>query len=188
MYHESSRGVFHLSSDAITHSYRNVKRMKHVTSFVPDSELEIFQNVGSTIGAYTIFPGKKKGNSQTINQARGCRVKIADRFDLTLECIRRHYLSEESPLARELETYGEFFALFETFHGYVDFFLFNDLVEGNDIKFYLPFDGFQRNGYPNDLDEYLAYMKATMEFVEKRNRRIIETEFGSTIRLLSNQQ
>jgi hypothetical protein len=37
-----------------------------------------------------------------------------------------------------------FFRLFETFKGYVDFFLLNDLVDHHgDVKFYLPFDDFQ---------------------------------------------
>ncbi|WP_113903400.1 DUF6994 family protein [Brevibacterium celere] len=35
----------------------------------------------------------------TINGARGLHPRIVDRFDLTLECIRRHYRGEPSPLA-----------------------------------------------------------------------------------------
>ena len=41
--------------------------------------------------------------------------QIADPFDLTLECIRRHYLGETSPLAETLRRYEQFFALFEDF-------------------------------------------------------------------------
>ena len=44
-------------------------------------------------------------------------------MDLTLECVRRYYRHEDSPLAPVLGRYAGFFALFEDFQGYVDFFL-----------------------------------------------------------------
>lgn len=44
-------------------------------------------------------------------------------MDLTLECIRRHYAGEpESPLTDVLNAYADFFALFEGFKEFVDFF------------------------------------------------------------------
>ena len=49
--------------------------------------------------------------------------RIAGRFDLTVECIRGHYLDEPSPLSDTLARYADFFALFGDFDGYVDFFL-----------------------------------------------------------------
>ena len=49
-------------------------------------------------------------------------------MDLTLECIRRHYLGQASPLSETLTRYGDFFALFGDFRDYVQFFLVNDLV------------------------------------------------------------
>ena len=50
-------------------------------------------------------------------------------MDLTLECIRRHYAGgPESPLADVLTAYADFFALFDGFKEFVDFFLFQDLV------------------------------------------------------------
>lgn len=50
------------------------------------------------------------------------------RFDLTVECIRRHYAAGDSPLAATLARYADFFALFEDFQGYVEYFLLQDLV------------------------------------------------------------
>ena len=47
----------------------------------------------------------------TINGARGVNHKIQDRFDLTLECIRRFYLNEFSPLKDTLNRYKTFFKL-----------------------------------------------------------------------------
>jgi hypothetical protein len=84
-----------------------------------------------SIGARIVFPCKTVNGKWTINQARGMHKAIRDRFDLTLEAIRRHYAGEASPLADVLARYGDFFALFETFEGYVEFFLLNDLVNNH---------------------------------------------------------
>jgi hypothetical protein len=44
------------------------------------------------------------------------RLRIADRMDLTLECIRRHYAGEPgSPLSDVTTNYADFFKLFGTF-------------------------------------------------------------------------
>lgn len=80
-------------------------------------ENEAFRTIGYTIGA------------MTINGARGFNQSIADRMDLTLECIRRYYVGQRSPLTETLARYPDFFGLFETFSGYVDFFLLDDLVD-----------------------------------------------------------
>ena len=59
----------------------------------------------------------------TINGARGFDYRIKDRFDLTLECIRRYYTGDRSPLSGEvLARYEGFFRLFETFQGCVESF------------------------------------------------------------------
>jgi hypothetical protein len=73
-----------------------------------------------------VFPGYQVDRKMTINQRRGCHGSIRDRFDLTLECIRRHYLDEPSPLSATLARYAEFFGLFGDFAGYVDFFHLQD--------------------------------------------------------------
>jgi hypothetical protein len=71
------------------------------------------------------LPDRWRGS---INQRRGIHHRIPDRFDLTLECIRRHYAGASSPLAELLATYRDFSALFGDFRGYVDYFLLNGLV------------------------------------------------------------
>lgn len=65
----------------------------------------------------------------SINQARGINSRIRDRFDLTLESIRRHYLGTVNPLADVLARHSDFFDLFGDFRGYVDHFLLNDLSQ-----------------------------------------------------------
>jgi hypothetical protein len=99
--------------------------------------------------------------------------KIDDRFDLTLECIRRHYLGIPSPLSNTLTRYQPFFELFGDLQGYVDFFLLNDLLDKNErIKFYLPFDEFNSKPRFNNIENYLIYKEGVSEFVIGRNARI----------------
>ena len=62
-----------------------------------------------------------------MNRARGTRLLIADRMDLTLECIRRHYTGgPDSPLSDVATAYKDFFELFgrggeQGFKEFVDF-------------------------------------------------------------------
>lgn len=176
--HSSAHGDFSLGSDAITHSYRNHSRKKWLTEQIPQQVLELFDR-GSTIGAYVIFPNNRVDGKHTINQARGISRLIDDRFDLTLECIRRFYINKTSPLTETLARYASFFELFQTFNGYVDFFLLNDLVnEHGHIKFYLPFDDFQSPPEFRDVDEYLVYKSHVESFIEARNKRINDYAFN----------
>jgi hypothetical protein len=117
----------------------------------------------------------------TINAARGFNSRIRDRFDLTLECIRLHYLGQESPLSAVLARYANFFGLFECFRGYVEFFLLQDLVslDGNSINFFLPFDGFDSPPLPCDVNSYRSYRDNMVDFVTARNRRIAEQSGGA---------
>ncbi len=123
LYHKSNLGEFFLCSDAITHSYRNTKRIAHVIDEVHAHVVDAVFEHGSTIGAYTIFPGNRINNKMTINGARGLNSKILDRFDITLECIRRYYRDIESPLSDVFKRYSDFFSLFLDFRCYVDFYL-----------------------------------------------------------------
>ena len=88
--------------------------------------------------------------------------------------IRRHYVGEASPLDETLERYGDFFALFEDFRGYVDFFLLQDLVtdDHSAVRFFMPFDNFNPPSVPKDVDAYRAYRRLSIEFVEARNARV----------------
>ena len=175
LYHKSNLGEFFLSSDTITHTYSKWKRLSHITEKVPLSEIKSFSDSCCTVSSHLIFPSNREGK-MNINGARGINAKINDRFDLTLECIRRYYLKEESPLYEVLLRYSDFFELFENFKGYVEFFLLQDLVSNNyeKINFYLPFDNFKRSPIPVNLNEYLIYKNKVLEFVEARSKRINE--------------
>lgn len=169
--HRSSLGTFHLSSDAIT--TRLLGRASRVIRTIPEAEIPSYR--GYTAGSAIIFPGLQINRKWAINQARGCKSEIADRFDVTLECIRRHYLRiEPNPLGDVLDRYGSFFRLFSDFDRYVEFFLLQDLLEadGATIKFFHHFNDFKMPAVPQNKDEYLEYLQRKNGFIAARNSRI----------------
>ncbi len=173
LYHKSELGQFFLGSDSISHSYKHHRRKQWLTQQIPEAVNRLY-SAGSTIGAYIIFPNNRVNNLQTINGARGCNGKIDDRFDLTLECIRRFYLRLPSPLHDVFLRYQDFFDLFRNFQGYVDFFLLQDLVteDYEEIKFYLPFDNFKSAPNFHCVKDYLIYQEKAINFLNKRSGRI----------------
>lgn len=181
LHHRSDLGEFWLSSDAITHTYSAWTQPRHlvdVLAQVPVEEVTAFYDLGCTIGAYTVFPSAVKIDgkwARSINQSRGMHGKIRDRFDLTLECIRRSYLGVPSPLSKALAPYEAFFALFGGFRGYVDHFLLNDLVEDDysTIRFWTDFTDFSGSALPaSSVEQYRAYARNSMAFIRARNARI----------------
>jgi len=174
LHHRSTLGEFWLASDAVIPTF---KWVPHIKSLIPAEELEAFNAVGYTIGGMMVFPGNKIDRKWTINQARGCTRRIRDRFDLTLECIRRHYSNEDSPLSNVLTRYARFFDLFQDFRGYVEFFLLQDLVvdDCSAVKISTPFDDFIGSPIPAGVDEYRAYKRAAIAFIEARNERILRS-------------
>ncbi len=175
LHHRSDAGEFWLSSDSVIQTYtRWGVKPKVLDAFLP-AQLARFFAVGYTIGGMMVFPGNQVDRKPTINATRGLlRTVIGDRMDLTLECIRRHYLGEKSPLGETLLRYRDFFALFGDFRGYVDFFLLQDLVseEGADVAFFAPFDGFASSAIPQDVATYRGFMERSTAFVQARNARM----------------
>ena len=172
--YSSAQNEISLSSDSISNSYRDKKALSSITSEL-SKEVEEFRNIGSTIGGYILFPGKKIDGKMTINGARGFNQKIADRFDLTLECIRLHYAGAQNPLQEVLTQNSSFFKLFESFAGYVDFFLLQDLVSPSyeSINFFTPIEQiFESSPLPEGKEQYLQYMHGSTSFTAKRNERI----------------
>lgn len=136
-------------------------------------EIENTEEFYRNIGSFTIFP--KHENS--INQSRG-RSPIYDRFDLTLECIRKYYNQQESLLSDVLKNDSNFFQLFNNFKGYVDFFCFQDLVDDD----YTRVRDLMRGGFvneksfasplPENVAEYEQWMNNQLKFVKERTKRI----------------
>ena len=179
--YRSSTREMPLSSDSITHSYKNLSKMGSILQEIDPVQIEDFQKLGYTIGGFILFPSQRVDGKLNINGARGFHPKIMDRFDLTLECIRRHYLGEVSPLQGVLRRYSEFFDIFQSFRGYVDFFLLNDLVsfDYSQVIFFTPFSElFSHSPLPRSEAEYLQYRRSSMDFVSKRNTRISDWTTG----------
>lgn len=175
--YNSCLGEFMLNSDAITHSYRNTKRMAHIISQIPIEMVNHLYSCGGTIGSYILFPKNKIKGQQSINQVRGCHRKIADRFDLSLECIRLFYSNMENPLTSVLQRHSDFFGLFRDFKGYVDFFLLQDLVEEDysAIKYFLQHRSFEESPFPKNVEAYLEYRENTLRFIKARGQRMLNS-------------
>jgi hypothetical protein len=176
LHHLSARGEFTLTSDSAVQTWSRPGKwpeMQGVIAQIPEQEKERFLTVAHQIGGKVMFPVDSK---PTVNQARGMNKQIADRFDLTLECIRLHYLGETSPLAEALDRYVSFFTLFEDFKGYTDFFLLQDLVsdDSSAVKFLMPFADFGASPLPDSVEEYQHYRENAIRFVKGRNRRMAE--------------
>jgi hypothetical protein len=173
LHHRSALGEFFLSSDSVMQTFTRWVALKPITEQFAESENEAFVRIAYTIGAMIVFPGNRIERQLTINGARGFTRSIADRFDLTLECIRRHSLGQGSPLAATLSRYADFFALFGDFYGYVSFFLLQDLVaDDGSVKFFMPFDDFRPPSVPTDVETYKEYRRRSIEFIAARHHRI----------------
>jgi len=178
LYHISKLGEYYLTSDGIVHTYSKGYSNPEIINQIQKEEINNFYHIACRIGAYILFPGYRINNKQTINGARGCHPKIADRFDLTLECIRLYYdgiiENENNPLGEVINRYNNFFKLFSNFKGYCEYFLLQDLTlnDYKNIKFHLPFNGFNSTPRPSSVDEYRIYMNNSILFVNNRNNRI----------------
>lgn len=174
LHHKSELGEFSLSGDGAIPSFATYKKMAHLIEQLPAHEIASFRRLGYTIGGMMVFPSNRVDKKNTINGARGMHPQIADRFDLTLECIRRHYAGLEGPLSAVLARYGEFFSLFHNFEGYVDFFLLQDMVDKNygSVEFFAPFDGFNKSPLPSSLGAYRRYKQLASEFIQARGQRM----------------
>jgi hypothetical protein len=183
-------------SDAITSSYTGrstPKSLADAMASLSDDQKSAYLDPAYTIGSAMIWPVRK--GQPTMNQARGFGPSgrlIADRMDLTLECIRRHYTgeSENAPVGALKDAYADFFAVItayrdffelfgqreQGFKEFVDFFHFQDLVtpDYKAVRFYLPCENFERSGIPVTKDEYVTYRNATLQFIAGRGRRMAE--------------
>ena len=181
--HYSELGEFFLTSDTVINCFDGHKSKEaRIVNEVSSETIKNFNTLTYLIGGMMVFPGNRIDNKGTINGVRGLNHQIKDRFDLTLECIRRHYLKQNSPLSEVLDRYGNFFQLFENFRNYVEYFLLQDLVNDDcsKVKFFTHFDDFQSSPIPKILDDYQNFLKNAADFILSRNKRISEFSFDSS--------
>ncbi len=168
---------FYFSSDSIIVGLR-YQKYKHIIEQVKErvgdykTYYEDLIRKSYTIGGMIIFPI----HPNSINQRKGCNPYISDRWDLTMECIRRFYLREDSPLYKVLLSDKDFFDLFVDFKGYVDFFLLQDCVSSDYAKvdIWCGDTTFKKSGLPETVDDYFTFIDKEFKFLEKRNLRIKE--------------
>ncbi|MDO4271662.1 MAG: hypothetical protein Q4C83_01600 [Candidatus Saccharibacteria bacterium] len=165
-----------LSSDRAVASYVKPSVMQPLIDEIGRDKVFEFKRLADTIGGIIIWPAKKVDGKITINGHRGFSSRIADRLDLTMECLRRYYNGQPSPLYDTFARYSDYFDLFVDFKGFVDFFLMNDYVS-SDYKTCVIAEpnhyNFSKNGRPVNADEYSAYIDKTTELLRLRNLRIL---------------
>lgn len=172
-------GDVRVSSDTIATTHSNYRRLgtAQMWESLDVLERERYDRLFYTIGGFIIFPTRP----QSLNQRRGTAPSIADRFDLTLECVRQHYLGRtDNPLVDVLSLDAAYFRLFgagsEGFAAFVEFFHLQDLASPNSVRW---LDGhsarewaFDRPPLPQTIDAYRQYLENVTNFVASRNARI----------------
>ncbi|MDO4735020.1 MAG: hypothetical protein Q4A51_07140 [Lachnospiraceae bacterium] len=153
---------------------KNQKIIDQAREQVEDFE-EVYDHLfrrSYSIGSMIIFPV----HVNSMNQRRGMNILIADRWDLTLECIRRHYTGEESPLVKVIEKDKAFYDLFVDFKGYVDFFFLQDCVseDYSSVNIWMGDASFRKSGLPETVEDYFKFLLKEHIFLDKRNQRIQE--------------
>lgn len=131
--------IFH----AIQHMNEDLKnrRMFDKDKFQSDWKkfIWLYLQRSNTIGGFILFP---RHSMPTINTARGSNSNVQDRFDLTLECIKRYYENPKesqnkelyNPLFFVLDKDKEFFDMFGSFDQYTKFFcLDKSWVKNNQV-------------------------------------------------------
>lgn len=158
-----------LGSDTIATRHR--KKLHHLYSQLPDEVNDAFLERSYTICGFMIFPVSQG----SLNQNRGTHPRIQDRWDLTLEAIRRFYEGGTSPLTSTMDRHSDFFELFCSFVGYIEHFHLGDFVDANGaVRFLLPFDNFESPALPSDLATYARYRLDSLELFEARRLRILK--------------
>lgn len=166
---------FRFGSDSIIVSFRYKKyryMFDQVVERVEDYKAfyEQFLRKSYTIGGSIIFPK----HPTSMNQIKGTNSLISDRWDLTLECIRRYYNGEKSPLYDTILADIKFYDLFVDFKGYVDYFFLQDCVSNDysTVDVWCGDNAFLERGLPKTIDEYFEFINNEIGFLEKRNKRI----------------
>lgn len=101
------RGQIRASSDTIATTHSSYARfgISELWAELDRFDQERYDRGFYTIGGFTIFPT----HTGSLNQRRGTSAAIADRFDLTLECIREHYVGKSAnPLTDVLAVDADF--------------------------------------------------------------------------------
>ena len=172
-------GDVRVSSDTIATTHSNYRRLgtAQMWASLSEPDQQRYDRLFYTIGGFIIFPTRP----QSLNQRRGTNASIADRFDLTLECIRQHYLGRtDNPLVDVLRLDADYFRLFgegaDGFAAFVEFFHIQHLASPDSVRWLDGHAGrewaFDRPPLPQTIDGYRRYLDNVATFVADRNARI----------------
>lgn len=172
-------GDMRVSSDTIATTHSNYRRLgtAQMWESLAEPEQKRYDRLFYTIGGFIIFPTRP----QSLNQRRGTAASIADRFDLTLECIRQHYLGRtDNPLVDVLSLDAAYFRLFgegsEGFEVFIEFFHLQHLASPDSVRWLDGHTGrewaFDRLPLPQTISAYRHYLDNVATFVAARNARI----------------
>ena len=163
-----------LSSDSVTTFFRG-PAMSDVIGEL-ESSMPDYRRFAEDIVRRTYVPGGAvlfPRHRNSFNQRRGIHPCIRDRWDRSLECIRRYYSGEESPLSEVLEQDARFFDLFGDFRDYVDFFLLQDCVDSRyEVISCLGPLSFEADPLPRNVDEYMTWVRSQLDLVQRRGQRM----------------
>jgi len=145
-----------------------------VVDSTPDyrSYVEGYLHDFNTIGGFVILPVQLIGLRRVFTMKS--RKPLHGRWDLMLECIRRHYAGEDNLLSDACRRDIEFLNLFVDFEGYVQFFYLQDCLDSatGKVKFWIGDGDLRNDTLPRDVEEYRKWIEAQREFVKARNIRI----------------
>ena len=149
---------------------KNIKSEMEKCGRNAEAEIEKYRkNVIYRPGNFIVFP---KNSRNSINTARGRCEKIKDRFDLTLDCIKKQYADKDNPLSWVLRKHWkDFFCRFNDFKEYVLFFMLEDYLDEKDNV--MRFIDNEEHILPQTLEEYDEYIKRVSFVVHKRTERIL---------------
>lgn len=174
----SIRGL-ELSSDTIANTHNRYRRRQVdvLWEALPAEDKQRYDRGFYKLGGFIVFPCHRN----SLNQQRGTRGRIDDRFDVTLECIRLYYDGvtsvDRNPLGDVLIGDAAFFDLFgqglQGFAHYVDFFHLSGLVADGRIQWFDDFDGddrpFVESPLPKTGPAYVRYLENVLDFVDRRS-------------------
>lgn len=169
-----------LASDSLINSMTHWSRLRPVLASVPEDEQEAFRVRASSVAATGLWPKRSGPSGQSINQARGQHPHVADRLDLTVECVRRHYIGEQSPLANALNGAADFFALWPDWRTWITWWLLDDLLDNDgEIRWLLPFSEFgAEKAWPTTPVDWRSYRDCCFDFIERRAARMVALSTG----------
>lgn len=172
-----------LASDSLINSMTHWRRLQSALTSIPESEQRVFRRRASSIAATGLWPQRIGEAGHSINQARGVHRQVADRLDLTVECVRRHYAGQDSPLAAVMENASDFFALWPGWRSWVQWWLLDDLVdEEGQLKWLLPFTDFgNEEAWPTTPAAWRSYRDRCLDFIDGRAARILELTAVSSL-------